>query len=62
VNLYPVNGAVLVPIAGDPADPSMLELIGECYPDRDVVGVPGAVLACGGGGVHCITQPVPAER
>jgi agmatine deiminase len=60
VNLYPVNGAVLVPIAGDPADPSMLELIGECYPDRDVVGVPGAVLACGGGGVHCITQPVPA--
>lgn len=60
VNLYPVNGAVLVPIVGDPADTSALELIGRCYPGRDVIGVPGAVLAYGGGGVHCITQPVPA--
>jgi agmatine/peptidylarginine deiminase len=24
------------------------------------VAVPGAVLAYGGGGVHCITQQVPA--
>ena len=60
VNLYPINGAVLVPIAGDAADAAMLELIGTCYPGREVIGVPGAVLAYGGGGVHCITQPVPA--
>ncbi len=60
VNLSPVNGAVLVPITGDPADPSVLELIAGCFPDRDVIGLPGAVLAYGGGGVHCITQPVPA--
>jgi agmatine deiminase len=59
VNLYPVNGAVLVPVVGHPADASVLELIGSCYPGRDVVGVPGAVLAYGGGGVHCITQPLP---
>ena len=60
VNLYPVNGAVLVPVAGDSADAAMLELIGKCYRGRDVIGVPGSVLAYGGGGVHCITQPVPA--
>jgi agmatine deiminase len=60
VNLYPVNGALIVPVAEDPADAAVLELIRRCYPDRDVIGVPGAVLAYGGGGVHCITQPVPA--
>jgi agmatine deiminase len=60
VNLYPVNGAVLVPTADGPSDADVLELIGQCFPDRDVIGVPGAVLAYGGGGVHCITQPVPA--
>jgi agmatine deiminase len=60
VNLYPVNGAVLVPVAGDTADAAALALIGRCYPGRDIIGIPGAVLAYGGGGVHCITQPVPA--
>lgn len=59
VNLYPVNGAVLVPVAGDPADAAMLEVIGRCFPDREVIGIPGAVLAYGGGGVHCVTQPMP---
>ncbi len=60
VNLYPVNGAVLVPVGGAAADAGALELIGRCFPGRDVIGIPGAVLAYGGGGVHCITQPVPA--
>jgi agmatine deiminase len=60
VNLYALNGAVLVPTSGAAADPAMLAIIAEEYPDRDVVAVPGTVLAHGGGGVHCITQQVPA--
>ena len=32
----------------------------EAYADRIVIPVPGVVLAYGGGGVHCITQQVPA--
>jgi agmatine deiminase len=60
-NLYALNGAVLVPTIGDPADADMLAIIGEQYPGRTVIEVPGAVLAHGGGGVHCITQQVPAE-
>ena len=58
-NLYALNGAVLVPTIGDPADADMLAIIGAQYPDREVIAVPGAVLAHGGGGVHCITQQVP---
>lgn len=58
-NLYALNGAVLVPTIGDPADADMLAIIGEQYPGRAVFEVPGAVLAHGGGGVHCITQQVP---
>jgi agmatine deiminase len=60
VNLYALNGAVLVPTADDPADAEMLGIIAEQYPGREVVPVPGAVLAHGGGGVHCITQQIPA--
>ena len=31
------------------------------FPGREVVPVPGGVLAFGGGGPHCITQQVPAR-
>jgi agmatine deiminase len=61
VNLYALNGAVLVPTSGADADAAMLAIISSEYPGREVVAVPGAVLAHGGGGVHCITQQIPAS-
>ena len=60
VNLYALNGAVLVPTAGAPSDDDTLAVIAAEYPGREVIAVPGAVLAHGGGGVHCITMQVPA--
>jgi agmatine deiminase len=60
VNWYVANGVVVVPVTGEATDAATLELVGTQYPGRSVVGVDGAVLAYGGGGVHCITQPVPA--
>jgi agmatine deiminase len=60
VNLYALNGAVLVPTAGAPTDDDALAIIAGEYPGREVIAVPGAVLAHGGGGVHCITMQVPA--
>ena len=60
-NHYLVNGGVVVPMAGDaPADELALRVMAESYPGREVVGVPGKVLEAGGGGPHCITQPIPA--
>jgi agmatine deiminase len=65
VNYYVANGAVLVPVV-EPgvdrvraSDAAALSIIAAEYPEREIVPVPGAVLAYGGGGVHCITQPVP---
>lgn len=60
LNLYLCNGATIVPLAGVDTDAEALERIAAAYPDREVVGVPGRVIAFGGGGPHCITQQVPA--
>ena len=60
MNYYLCNGAVIVPVSGAAQDAEALELIGSLYPGREVVDVPGTTLALGGGGVHCITQQVPA--
>jgi agmatine deiminase len=61
LNFYLVNGAVIVPVCGHSADDDVLALIGEFIPDREIVGLDvGAILAYGGGGIHCVTQQVPA--
>lgn len=58
-NHYLANGAVIVPV--DPAqDDPPLARLAEIHPDREIVPVPGATLALGGGGPHCITQQIPA--
>jgi agmatine deiminase len=62
LNFYLCNGGVVVPVAGDVADDDALRRIAAAYPDRDVVGVPGAIIAAGGGGPHCITQQLPAAQ
>jgi agmatine deiminase len=62
MNFYICNGAVIVPVAGLDADmdEEALAVIAAAYPGREVVEVPGLVIAYGGGGPHCITQQVPA--
>ena len=62
VNLYLANGAAIVPVSGDDPDRDQeaLDLLTRLFEPREVVPVPGRVLAEGGGGVHCITQQVPA--
>jgi agmatine deiminase len=60
-NLYQLNGAVIVPVCGDDPDrdEQVLAMLAELFAPREVVAVPGQMLAEGGGGVHCITQQVP---
>jgi agmatine deiminase len=65
LNFYVGNGCVIIPLAGTRSDREALARIREVFPDREVLGVSGAALAAGAGGVHCITQQqprVPATR
>ena len=59
LNLYICNGAVIVPVADQDSDEVALAMIAAEFPGREVVAVPGLVIAFGGGGPHCITQQVP---
>ena len=59
-NFYVCNGGLIVPTRGEETDAEALALIASLYPGREAVAVPGETLALGGGGVHCITQQVPA--
>ncbi|GAB2846219.1 agmatine deiminase [Pseudoduganella ginsengisoli] len=61
-NYYRTNGGIVVPIANVPDDAAALAVIQALYPDREVIGVPARTLAWGGGGVHCITQHIPATN
>lgn len=61
LNLYVGNGFVVVPTCGHPADDDAIALIAEQFPGRRTFGLEiGAILAVGGGGIHCITQQIPA--
>jgi agmatine deiminase len=61
LNAYLANDAVVVPVlaAEEQSATRALHIWQYVFPEREIVGVPGATLAYGGGGVHCITQQVP---
>ena len=61
LNFYVGNNFVMIPVTGHDADHDMVQMIGEFFPGRDMVPLRiGRILAVGGGGIHCITQQVPA--
>jgi agmatine deiminase len=63
LNYYVGNGFVVVPVCGHAADTEMVGRIAEQYPGRETIALDvGAILAYGGGGIHCITQQVPELR
>jgi agmatine deiminase len=59
-NCYIANRVVVAPLTGADADEGGVEQLAKLFPDREVIGVPAATIAFGGGGPHCITQQVPA--
>ena len=61
VNFYLATGRVVFPLLDERFDEAAAEVLGDCFPDREIVGVPAREILLGGGGIHCITQQVPAS-
>jgi len=60
-NFLVINGAVLVPTFRQPKrDAEAVEIIGSCFPGREVIPIDCARLIVGGGTLHCISQQQPA--
>lgn len=59
-NFFIANSRVVVPLLDERYDEQAAEILGGCFPGREVVGVPAREILLGGGNIHCITQQVPA--
>jgi agmatine deiminase len=60
LNFYVANGAVIVPVYGDPADEIVLSTLRDLFPGRQICPLYAVDLVLGLGAVHCITQQQPA--
>lgn len=58
-NYLIVNGAVLVPAYGDPADAQAARIIASAHPGRSVIAVPCRSLIWQNGSLHCLTMQLP---
>ncbi|RME73053.1 MAG: agmatine deiminase family protein [Verrucomicrobia bacterium] len=60
-NFLIINGAVLVPTFRQPKrDEEALEVIRDCFPKREVIGIDCADIVWGLGTLHCLSQQQPA--
>jgi agmatine/peptidylarginine deiminase len=59
-NYLIVNGAVLVPAYGDPADAAAAAVIAKAYPRRKIVSLPCRELIWQNGSLHCLTMQLPS--
>jgi agmatine deiminase len=59
-NFLIINGAVLVPTYADSADEKALEIIGGCFPGREIAGIDCRPLIVQHGSLHCVTMQIPA--
>jgi agmatine deiminase len=59
VNFYVANTRIVFPLLDERLDEEAAAILRECFPGREVVGVPAREILLGGGNIHCITQQVP---
>ncbi|WP_434036093.1 agmatine deiminase family protein [Formosa sp. 4Alg 33] len=59
-NFLILNKTVLVPTFNDSKDRIALNIIADCFPDREVIGMSAIDLIWGFGTLHCLSQQIPA--
>ena len=58
-NFLILNKCVLVPTFNDVNDKKALNILAECFPDREVIGINAIDLIWGLGTLHCLSQQIP---
>ena len=51
---------MLVPTYHDPLDEEILRTLGDCFPERDIIGIDALPLIQQFGSLHCITMQLVA--
>jgi agmatine deiminase len=59
-NFYIANQSVIVPVFNSKNDDKALQLIEECFPGRQVIGIDSTDIIWGLGSFHCLSQQEPA--
>jgi len=59
-NFLILNKCVLVPTFNDPNDRIALNIISDCFPNREIIGISAIDLIWGFGTLHCLSQQIPA--
>lgn len=59
-NFLIINDAVLVPTYQDAHDALALQRLGECFPQRQIIGIDCKPLIEQYGSLHCVTMQIPA--
>jgi len=58
-NFLIINKIVLVPTLNDANDRNALNIIADCFPDREIIGISAIDLIWGFGTLHCLSQQIP---
>lgn len=59
-NFYIANNSVIVPVFRCKKDEKALQIIEDCFPGREVVGIDSTEIIWGLGSFHCLSQQEPA--
>jgi agmatine deiminase len=60
VNFYIASSRIVFPLLDPRFDERTAEILADCFPGREIVGVDAREILLGGGNIHCITQQLPA--
>jgi agmatine deiminase len=58
-NFLILNKLVLVPTFNDPNDRLVLNILADCFPDKEIIGISAIDLIWGFGTLHCLSQQIP---
>jgi agmatine deiminase len=59
-NFLILNKCVLVPTFNDVNDRIALNILSDCFPDREIIGINAIDLIWGFGTLHCLSQQIPS--